>query len=102
MANGQREESLGADTQQSGSQTHRHLHRELAMTPARHAPGSRIAQAGHVASSAVTDGAVLIDMRVGHRTRLDQLGSRIWQALPSQPTLPALVASLRDEGTSAE
>jgi hypothetical protein len=65
-------------------------------------PGSRIAQAGHVASSALADGAVLIDVRAGRRTRLDHFGSRLWRALASQPTLPALVASLREDGTSAE
>jgi hypothetical protein len=72
------------------------------MTPARYVPGSRIAQAGHVASSPDGDGAVLVDMSTGRRTRLDHFGSRVWQALASHPTLPLLVASLRDEGTAAE
>jgi hypothetical protein len=73
-----------------------------ATTPARHVPGSRIAQAGHVVSSVIADGAVLVDARAGRRTRLDGFGSRLWRALAARPTLPALVTSLRDDGTSAE
>lgn len=72
------------------------------MMPARHVPGSRIAHAGHVVSSASADGALIVDMRTGRRTRLDHFGGRLWQALSSRPTLPALVASLRDDGTRAE
>jgi hypothetical protein len=45
---------------------------------------------------------MLVDMSSGRRTRLDHFGGRLWQALASQPALPALVASLHDEGTSAE
>jgi hypothetical protein len=67
-----------------------------------HVPGSRIAQAGHVASSASADGGVLVDPRSGRRTRLDHFGSRVWQSLSPQPTLPSLVTSLRDEGLSVE
>lgn len=74
----------------------------LATTPARYVPGSRIAQTGRVASSPCGDGTVLVDMRTGRRTRLDHFGHRLWQALSSRPVLPALVASLRDEGTSVE
>jgi hypothetical protein len=64
--------------------------------------GDRIAQAEHVASSASGDGAVLVDMRTGRRTRLDHFGSRVWRVLSSQPTLASLVAALRDDGTGAE
>lgn len=72
------------------------------MPPARQVPGSRIAQAGHVAFSPITDGAVLVDPHAGRRTRLDHFGSRLWRTLASQPTLPAVVTALRDDGTSAE
>ena len=74
----------------------------LAMPPATHVPGSRIVQARHVASSSTIEGAVLVDTRTAHRTRVDHFGSRLWKALSCQPTLPSLVASLRDEGTRAE
>jgi len=73
-----------------------------AMTPVRRVPGSRITQARHVASSGSLDGSVILDMSTGRRTRLEHLGSRLLRALSSQPTLPALVIALRDEGTSAE
>lgn len=74
----------------------------LAMTPATHVAGSRIAQAGHVVSSPIADGAVLVDARTGRRIRLDHFGSRLWEALSGQLTLPSLITVLRDEGTPAE
>ena len=74
----------------------------LAMPPATHVPGSRVAQAGHVAASALADGAVLVDGHTGRRTRVDHFGRRLWEALSCQPTLPSLMESLRDDATPVE
>jgi hypothetical protein len=38
----------------------------------------------------------------GRRITLDRFGSHVWMQLADQPTLPALVARLRDAGASAE
>lgn len=102
MATGRQAADSGARVRSGEAASHLRPHGALATTPARHVPGSRIAQAVHVASSANVDGAVIVDGQTGRRTRLDHFGSRLWQALASQPALPTLVASLRDEGTSAE
>lgn len=72
------------------------------MPPATHVPGSRITPAGHVAASALADGAVLVDGRTGRRTRVDHFGRRLWDALSCQPTLPSLMESLRDEAMPPE
>lgn len=102
MATGERRAESGARARSGEAGSRVRPHGVPARTPARHVPGSRIAQAGHVASSATADGAVLVDASTGRRTRLDHFGGRVWRALSSQPTLPVLVASLRDEGASAE
>ena len=102
MACGNREAERDGRVQEgeAGSRTRRPG--GLTTPSVRHVPGSRIAQAGRVASSPTADGAVLVDMSTGRRTRVDHFGQRVWRALSSQPTLPALVTSLRDDGTSAE
>jgi hypothetical protein len=102
MATGRHEADSGASARSGEAASHMQPHGEPATTPARHVPGSRIAQTRHVASSASVDGSVIVDMSTGRRTRIEHLGSRLLQALSSQPTLPALVIALRDEGTSAE
>jgi hypothetical protein len=64
--------------------------------------GSRIVQSSGVVSCPRPDGTVLVDVGAGRRITLDLFGSHVWMQLADQPTLPALIALLRDDGSSAE
>ncbi len=63
--------------------------------------GSRLTQANSVVTCE-TDTVFLTNMATGRRITLDDFGARVWALLGEQPTLPALVVRLRDDGTSAE
>jgi hypothetical protein len=73
-----------------------------AKTPPAQLRGGRIAQSGLVAPIACADGIVLVDVSGGRRITLDAFGSRVWELLAGEPTLPVLVEGLRDDGTRAE
>ena len=45
---------------------------------------------------------VLVDADAGRRLRLDPFGGRVWALLGSHPTMPALVAAMREEGVRTE
>lgn len=102
MAIGSEQAESAADFHDGEAEPNLRSDEGLATPPPTHVPGSRIAPAGHVASAANTTGTVLLDMRTGRRTELDHFGSRVWHILSSQPSMPSLVVSLRDEGMSAE
>lgn len=73
-----------------------------AMTPPTRPRGSRIAQSGGVLSCPRTDGTTLVEVDGGRPLPLDPFGSRVWMWLADQPTLPALIVHLRDDGASVE
>jgi hypothetical protein len=64
--------------------------------------GGRIVQSQRVAAVVRDRDAVLVDVDGGRRITLDAFGTRVWQLLAHQPTLPALVERLRDDGVGAE
>jgi Coenzyme PQQ synthesis protein D (PqqD) len=64
--------------------------------------GSRIVRCADVVACTRPDGTVLVDVGAGRRITLDRFGSYVWMQLADQPTLPTLVARLRDAGTSTE
>ena len=64
--------------------------------------GSRIVRCAGVVACTRPDGTVLVDVGAGRRITLDPFGGHVWMQLADQPTLPALVARLRDAGASAE
>jgi hypothetical protein len=71
-------------------------------TASRRPRGSRIVQSSGVVSCPRSDGTVLVDVGAGRRITLDLFGSRVWMHIADQPTFPALVLRLRDDGSSAE
>jgi hypothetical protein len=64
--------------------------------------GSRIVRCAGVVACTRADGTVLVDVGAGRRVTLDRFGDEVWMQLADQPTLPELVARLRDTGTPAE
>lgn len=61
-----------------------------------------MAHAKSVVTVTRPDGMALIDVRAGRRVSLDTFGSRVWTQLAREPTLAALIITLRDDSTSAE
>jgi hypothetical protein len=64
--------------------------------------GSRIVQTVAVIAVPRDDGTVLLDVGQGRRINLDGFGARVWSALGAQPSLPALITGLRDDGTPTQ
>jgi hypothetical protein len=77
------------------------IRRATRASPA-HPHGSRIARSSAITAFARTGGLVLVDTRRGFQTALDEFGSRVWQLLADEPTLPALVEGLHDDHTRAD
>lgn len=62
-----------------------------------HPKGSRIARSPVTTPATRAGQIVLVDANGIDRITLDVLGRRVWQRLADEPTLPALIESLRDE-----
>jgi hypothetical protein len=66
------------------------------------ARGGRIMQCSAVVAAPRGTDALLLNVNGGRRMTLDVFGSRVWFALDVEPTLPALVTRLMDEGPPAQ
>ena len=64
--------------------------------------GSRIVQSRTIVTIARDNGVMLLDMGAGRRVTLDGFGARVWSALESQPTLPALLTFLHADEMPAQ